>query len=72
MGSNFNSQSVARFNGNNRATILQDEQNLVMTILASDIAGPGTGSITVMNPAPGGGVSAAMSFLINGAPTLLG
>jgi hypothetical protein len=31
----------------------------------SDIANPGTASVVITNPAPGGGKSAAMSFTIN-------
>jgi hypothetical protein len=44
---------------------------LTATILASDIAAPGTPSITVFTPAPGGGTTSAISLSVNNpAPTL--
>ncbi len=38
---------------------------LTASIPASDIAGAGTASVTVFNPAPGGGTSNAQTFTIN-------
>jgi hypothetical protein len=38
---------------------------LTAAILASDIATPGTVSVTVVNPSPGGGTSSGLSFTIN-------
>jgi hypothetical protein len=38
---------------------------LTATVPAADIKTAGTASVTVVNPAPGGGTSAAKTFTIN-------
>jgi len=64
-GTNFVSSSVVAFNGSPRATALDSVTGqLTATILAQDIAAPGTAAITVTNPAPGGGTSAPATFTI--------
>ncbi len=55
--------STAFWNGSARsATVNLNTGQMAMTVLASDIATPGTSLITVSNPLPGGGIS------INAAP----
>jgi hypothetical protein len=63
-GTNFVSGSVVKWNGANRTTTYVSPTELTATILASDIASTGTASITVYNPAPGGGTSKARKFAI--------
>lgn len=64
-GSGFTGQSVARWNGASLATTFVSATQLTASIAASRIAAAGTASLTVFNPAPGGGTSAARTFTIN-------
>jgi uncharacterized protein (TIGR03437 family) len=64
-GTNFISGSIIRINGNDHATTFVSSTQLTAPIQASEIATAATASITVFNPAPGGGVSNAASFTIN-------
>ena len=71
VGSGFFSGSVVRWNGAARATTLvvgAAAPTLRATIPASDIATPGTATVTVFNPAPGGGSSNGVSFTVIGSP----
>jgi sugar lactone lactonase YvrE len=62
--------SVVNWNGSARVTTFVSATQLTAAITAADIAAAGTASITVANPTPGGGTSAALSFSItNPAPT---
>jgi hypothetical protein len=63
-GTNFLSSSVVRWNGANRTTTYVNSTQLTAAIAAADIAAAGTASVTVFNPAPGGGPSNALSFLV--------
>lgn len=63
-GSNFLPSSVVRWDGSDRSTLFVNTTQLTATILAADIDGIGTVEVTVFNPAPGGGVSNALSFVI--------
>jgi len=67
-GSNFVSGATVRWNGSDRATTLNSATNLTASILANDIASAGAASVTVNNPAPGGGPSNAVSFTISSSP----
>lgn len=73
-GTNFVTNSQVRWNGNNRATTFLSSTQLSAVIPASDIASAGSAQITVFNPAPGGGVTAALTFTItvpnNPVPTI--
>ena len=70
-GTNFVSGSVVRWNGSNRATTYVNDTQLSASIPAADIATAGSASVTVFNPAPGGGTSNAATFSINHpAPTI--
>jgi hypothetical protein len=67
-GSSFISSSTVRWNGADRTTTFVSSTQLTAAISASDIAAAGSASVTVFNPTPGGGTSAAMTFTIT-APT---
>ncbi len=71
-GKNFVASSVVRWNGSDRATTFGSSTQLTAQISAADIATAGTVAVTVFNPTPGGGTSAAQSFTItaNPVPTL--
>ena len=64
-GTNFVSSSVVRWKGADRTTTYVNSTKLTAAILASDIAAAGSASVTVFNPAPGGGLSNAVSFLVS-------
>ena len=66
-GTNFVSGlSKVRWNGTDRTTTYVNSTQLTAAITAADIATVGTASITVFNPAPGGGTSTpALTFTIN-------
>ena len=66
-GSNFVSNSAVNWNGSGRQTTFVSASQLTAAILTSDIAVAGTASITVVNPAPGGGTSGSTSFSITGS-----
>ena len=69
-GSNFVSGAVVQWNGAARTTTFVNAARVTAAIPASDIATPGTIPVTVSNPTPGGGVSNAISFVINPSFTL--
>ena len=61
-GWGFVSGSVVKWNGSGRTTKFVSKSRLTATILSSDIAKPGTASVTVVNPTPGGGASNVAFF----------
>lgn len=68
--------SVVLFNGSPRVTAFGSTTSLTATLTAGDIAAAGSALIQVMNPAPDGGTSNALTFTINpsstaGLPVLL-
>jgi len=75
-GANFLPGSVVRWNDVDKATQFVNSTTLMASIPASDVATAGWVPITVFNPAPGGGVSDALTFVIgvtttyNPVPTL--
>jgi hypothetical protein len=64
-GTNFVNGSRVRWNGSDRTTTFVSATQLTAAIPASDIAAAGTAQVTVFNPTPGGGTSAARAFTIN-------
>ncbi len=66
-GSNFVANSVVRWNGADRGTNFVSSAELQAAITAADIATDGTASVSVFNPAPGGGTSSSRNFTINAA-----
>ena len=67
-GSNFSSTSTVQWNGSSRTTNFVSSTSLQSAISAADIATPGTASVTVTNPTPGGGTSGALTFTIQTPP----
>ncbi len=64
-GSNFVNGALVLWNGSARTTTFVNSGQVTAAILANDIAAAGTASVTVSNPAPGGGTSSALTFTIN-------
>jgi hypothetical protein len=67
--------SFVYWNGFPRSTTLnQTTGQLQVQVFASDVASPGPASVTVLNPAPGGGTSTAAAFVVEtlepGAPAI--
>lgn len=67
-GTNFTQNSVVRINGNPLATTFVNNTQLNAAVTAEDIDTPGTASITVFTPPPGGGTSNAALLTINVPP----
>jgi hypothetical protein len=61
-GSGFASTAVVMWNGSTRITSFISSRKLRAQISAADVATPGTASVSVMNPAPGGGTSNVVFF----------
>ncbi|HEU5320764.1 MAG TPA: choice-of-anchor D domain-containing protein, partial [Methylomirabilota bacterium] len=68
-GRNFVSSATVRWNGANRATTFVSGTELRASIPASDVAAAGTYLVTVANPAPGGGISNAVTFTVRDGGT---
>lgn len=70
-GTNFVGNSVVNFNGSPKATTFVSATQLTASILAGDVTTVGTPSVTVTNPAPGGGTSNSIVFsILNPVPTV--
>lgn len=70
-GTGFVGNSKARFSGAERPTTFVNATTLDVLLGEGDLRAAGTFPITVVNPAPGGGTSNALDFvLVNGVPTL--
>jgi hypothetical protein len=67
-GTGFVSGSVVNWNGATRTTTFLNSSQVTATIPASDVATAGTASVTVSNPAPGGGSSNVTCFEITLPP----
>jgi hypothetical protein len=63
-GTNFLSSSVVNFGGTAVATTFASSTQLTGAIPVAAIASSGTPTVTVTNPAPGGGTSNAVNFTI--------
>jgi hypothetical protein len=64
-GTNFIAASSVEWNGSNRTTSYASATRLTASITAADVANAGSASVTVANPAPGGGTSAGTKITIN-------
>ncbi|MFI5088368.1 MAG: FG-GAP-like repeat-containing protein, partial [Terriglobales bacterium] len=64
-GTGYINGSVVNWNGSPRATTYVSSTEVTATITAADIARAGSFKVTVTNPAPGGGTSAAKTFTVN-------
>ncbi len=70
-GTNFNPSSRVSFNGTSLVPSSQTSTQLVVAISADRITNAGTYSVSVVNPAPGGGTSTSATFTAqNAAPTI--
>jgi hypothetical protein len=70
-GTNLVPASIVNWNGAPLTTVYVGATQLNATVPAADLATYGTRSVTVTNPAPGGGTSNALTFAVdNPAPTL--
>ena len=69
-GTGFVSSSVVRFNGIDRPTTYLSATQLRATLQAADVAVVGTAQVSVFSPAPGGGLSPNLPFVIAPAPVL--
>jgi hypothetical protein len=67
-GTGFVSGSAMAWNGVALTTSLVSSTQLQATVPASDLVSAGTAKITVMSPAPGGGSSFAINFVVNAPP----
>src|SRR5579884_1403902 len=67
-GSGFVSGSVVNWNGTALPTTYVSSSQLTASVPSSDTANVGTASVTVVNPAPGGGTSNAQTFTITAVP----
>ena len=75
-GDGFIPNSRVRWNGVDRPTTFVSSTRLTAAISATDLAKAGTRTVTVFNPAPGGGTTAGQTFTIipvtNPVPVLSG
>jgi hypothetical protein len=63
-GSGFTAKAQVRWNGSERPTNFESNTLLTALLSAADIRYAGTGTVTVYNPAPGGGESQGLAFPI--------
>jgi len=70
-GSGFIATSSVTFNGVSHTASLLNANQLTITLSASDLAAPGTFSVVVTNPQPGGGSSQPASFVVQSPATPL-
>ncbi len=80
-GASFVPGAVVEWNGSSLATVYVKSTQLLASVPAGDIATAGSVSVTVVNPSPGGGASAAATFAVqtgtpqnpanSGAPSLV-
>ena len=67
-GSGFSPSSVVQWNGSTLATTFVSGNLVYAVVSASYRNGSGTASVTVFNPAPGGGLSTATSVFVGPVP----
>jgi hypothetical protein len=61
-GAGFSADAVLKWNGSPRVTQVLSSSSLTAKIKAADVLHFGTASVTVLNPAPGGGTSNVVYF----------
>jgi C1A family cysteine protease len=64
-GSDFVSNSVVRWNGIDLATTYQSSTEVRVPLSAQNLASSGEFEVAVVNPAPAGGVTSALTFFIS-------
>lgn len=65
VGSNFTPASVVQINGVKRPSGYVNSNYLLFLLTSAEQASPGSFIVSVTNPAPGGGTSAAASFIVS-------
>ncbi len=68
LGADFTISSVVLWNGSPRQTVFVSTTHLQAAITVADLSAVGTASVSVSNPPPGGGTSAAGQFTISPNP----
>ncbi len=71
-GSNFVAASSVFVNGRSRPVTLASSSSLTFVLSAADLATPGTLSIAVSTPSPGGGVTAAATIILSNPVPVIG
>ncbi|MFT3713450.1 MAG: IPT/TIG domain-containing protein [Archangium sp.] len=66
-GTGFVATSQATFDGSNRSSVFGSATSMTMTLTTADVSSPGTHSIVVTNPTPGGGASNSLTFTVGNA-----
>jgi hypothetical protein len=64
-GTNFVPGAIVNWNGSARSTTFVSTSQLTASLTAADLATVGLADVTIFNPAPGGGTSAAFKFAID-------
>lgn len=70
-GTGFSGNSIVRLNGADLPTTFISSSQVSAIIPAASIASPGTASVTVFNPSPGGGASSSRNLTITAPATLI-
>ena len=68
LGSGFDANSVAQWNGAPQPTVFISSTQLTVSLSATALSSPGAGQLTVVNRAPGGGSSAAVALTVTNQP----
>jgi hypothetical protein len=68
-GTGFVQGATVKWNGVDRVTTLVSATQVKAAITAADVASPVSVPVTVTNPAPGGGTSNALVFVVTTAPS---
>jgi hypothetical protein len=66
-GRNFLSSSTVLFNGAERSSTFLSPNRLTIKLTAADVNAPGSVSIAVVNPPPGGGNSTTLHLIVQPA-----
>ena len=69
-GSNFENGAAVQWNGTALSSSWVSATQMTATIPASNFVATGSAKVTVTNPSPGGGTSAAKTFTITAAPAV--
>jgi hypothetical protein len=67
----FNGTSVVRWNGADLPTTFVSTSNVTAVVSAALAAAPGTATVAVFNPGPGGGLTAGSAFTLSNATPVL-
>jgi hypothetical protein len=68
LGSGFDVHSVVQWNGNAQPTTFVSSSQLTVNLAAALLTQSGSGQLTVINRAPGGGTSAGLALNVTGTP----